>query len=189
MNAPWGRRTLWETACFDPVTILASVAAIGSLTSAAGSISAGMAQANAAKFDQQVDANNARQAEQAADAQAVVSQQTTDQKLGQQKVAYGASGVDVNTGSPVDVMTSTAAQARLDALNLRYGGRMTARSDLESGQLAAYQGSEAETAGFLGAAGTLLTGAGTVGQDTGYLPYPNSSSGSAQGTSTSSRGP
>jgi hypothetical protein len=146
-------------ACFDPGTL---VAAIGTAISAAGSISAGTAQQNAEKYNAEVDQNNAIQARQAAFSQEQASEQQTTSRLGQQKADYGASGVDVNTGSPVDVMTDTAAKGRLDALTLRYGGQVRAQADQEGASLALYQGASDATAGYIGAGTSLLTGAGKV---------------------------
>jgi hypothetical protein len=171
MIAPWEVRTrLAQWACFDPVTMLASVAALGSVTSAVGQISSGMAQQNAADYNAAVNRNNAIQATQAAGQQSVVAQQETNQKLGQQAAAYGASGVDVNTGSPVDVMMNTAAKGRLDAMTLRYGGQVTALGDLQAATLAKYEGAEAATSADLGAGTTLLTGAGSTAKALGYGP-------------------
>jgi hypothetical protein len=186
MKTPWASFTLWQSACFTGIEEVAGVvAALGAVTSAVGEVAAGNAQSNAAKYNSEVDANNATQALQASQAQAAVSQQQTTQKLGEQAVAYGAGGVDVNTGSPVDVMTSTAAQGRLDAMTLRYGGQIAAQRDTQMGTLSSYTGAEAAAAGDLSAGSTVLTGAGKVDQATGYFGTQNSSSSSG----TSSTGP
>ncbi len=164
----WGfRHSLWDRATFDPLT---AIAAVGTAVSAAGAISSGMAQANAANYDAAVDRNNAIQAQQAADEQAVVSQQQTTSKLAQQKVDYAASGVDVGQGTPLDVFSDTATKGKLDALTLRYGGQVQGLRDTSAATLAQYQGSAAETAGFLNAGGTLLTGGAKVAQASGWTP-------------------
>lgn len=169
MNAPWiFPRTLWDVACFDPVTALTAVAAIGTATTTIGSISSGMAQQQAANYNAEVDRNNAIQAQQASDQQAVVSQQQTQGKLAEQKVMFAASGVDVGTGTPLDVMSDEASKGKLDALTLRYGGLVQGLRDTSAGTLAESQGSAAATAGYLGAGATLLTGAGKTLNAAGY---------------------
>jgi hypothetical protein len=138
---------------------LAAVAVLAATAvSAVGAISAGNAQKNAAGYNAAVDRNNSIQAQNAADAQAVVQDQNTKAKLGAQKVAYAASGVDPNTGTPLDVMTNTATQGKLDALTLRYGGQVQGLRNQSAATIAEYEGSQAQTAGYLGAAGSLLTG-------------------------------
>lgn len=47
--------------------------------------------------------------------------------LGAQQAAYAGSGVAADSGSPLDVAADSAAQAELDALTIRHGGRV--RSD------------------------------------------------------------
>jgi hypothetical protein len=169
MNAPWAfRLTLWSAACFDPITALTAVAAVGTAASVAGSISSGIAQSQAANYNAEVDRNNAIQAQQAADQQAVVTQQQTQSKIGQQKVDYAASGVDVGTGTPLDVMNDTATKGKLDALTLRYGGQVQGLRDTSAATLAQYQGYSALTAGALNAGSTLLTGAGRTLNAAGY---------------------
>jgi hypothetical protein len=146
------------------LAILAGAAVAGLATSAVGSIAAGNAANNAANYNAAVDRNNSIQAQNAADAQSVVQDQNTKAKLGAQKVAYAASGVDPNTGTPLDVMTNTAVQGKLDALTLRYGGQVQGLRDQSAATIAEYQGQQAQLAGDLNAGSTLLTGGAQVGK-------------------------
>lgn len=186
MNPLWGRKTLYDVAHLSAIaTIAAAAAAVGAAASAAGSISSGMAQQSAERYNAQVDQNNATQAQEAADAQSQVSEQQTASKLAQQKVDYAASGVDPNTGTPVDVMTDTASKGRLDALSLRYGGQVRAQADREGGSLALYQGASDADAGYLTGAGTLLTGASKLQSAIGSSA-PSTPSGSSAAPSAGS---
>jgi hypothetical protein len=45
---------------------------------------------------------------------------------GSQKAQYGASGVDVNVGTPLDVMAATDGEGAASAMQLLYGGELEA---------------------------------------------------------------
>jgi hypothetical protein len=168
---------------FIPLVAYAAVAAVGAAVTAVASISSGIAQQNAAEYNAQVDKNNAEQAQEAAGAQASVVEQQAAEKVAAQKAAYAASGVDVNTGTPVDVLTSTAASGKLDALTVRYGGQVRALGDQQAGTLAEYTGSQAAVAGDLGGASSLLQGAGQVQRAGGWgVPATGSPAAPAAGT-------
>lgn len=160
----------------DPVT--AAVVSLGStvLSAGVGAIGAeeqASAQAAAANYNAQVARNNqtvaeqnARYATQAAAVNAQNQDRQTAQTVGREVAGAAASGLDVTTGSPSDVQTGT-----------REIGRLTSLEDIQKGNLQAYgyqtqamnYGSQAtldtaeagfaQTAGTIGAFGSILGGA------------------------------
>ena len=76
--------------------------------------------ANAANaYNQQVAQDQASQATQLGVIQAEENDQQTQQLIGQQKAAYAAAGVDVNSGSPLTVTSQTAGFGALDSLAIK----------------------------------------------------------------------
>lgn len=164
---------------------LAIAGIAGTVISAAGQYEQGQATAAASAYQAQVAANNAAIAKtnalmdiQSGEIAAVNSGLKTRAQVGSEKANQGASGVDVNTGSAVNVRAGTAETGMLDALTIRsnaakeaYGQEVTATSDTAQSQLDTMEGSQAAEAGEIGAAGSLLSGASTVGGN--YLKYQN----------------
>jgi len=88
------------------------------------------------------------------------------QLQGKQRAAMAANGVDVNFGSALDTIVDTAFLGEMDALNIRrnaareaYDFRVDAASGRADAGLARSSASNAMTAGYLDAAGTVLGGA------------------------------
>lgn len=177
----------------DPVS-LAVIGGIGAATTAVGTLAAGSSTAAADSYKAAVAANNAQLATQqskldiqSGEIAAVNQGLKTKAAVGQEKAAQGASGIDVNTGSAAAVRAGTAETGMLDALTIRsnaakkaYADEVTAQSDTEQGVLDTYAGQSAETGAELGAAGTLLSGASTVGNN--YAKLQNAFGGGATAT-------
>lgn len=160
-----------------PLALAAGIAGTG--ISAYGALQSGAAGARAASYQAAVAANNSEIARrnavmdiQAGETAAVNKGLQTRAKVGAEKVAQGAGGIDVNTGSAADVRAGTAEIGMLDALTLRsdaakraYSQQVAATSFDAQGQLDTMKADQSQTAGMIGAAGTLLSGASTVGRD------------------------
>lgn len=161
----------------EAATIIAGVTlAAGAGLSAVSSIQQGKAARRAGEFNQAVADNNAELARRAA-ADAVRRGEDEVRKQGQltaqakarARVALAGAGVEVGTGSALDVQEDIAAIGKEDQLTLRrnalreaLGFRQEAANFTASGQLADFQGRSAETAGRIGAAGTLLSAGGNI---------------------------
>jgi len=161
--------------------VLSAVSAVaglaGSAMSAAGSYDAAQAQSANAAYQSQVAANNAKIAQtdsrldiQAGETAAVNQGLKTRAAVGQEKAAQGASGIDVNSGSAVGVRAGQASMGMLDALTIRsnaakraYAAEVQANSDTAQGQLFQAQSTQEAEAAPVGALGTLLSGASSVG--------------------------
>jgi hypothetical protein len=174
---------------FDPVS-LAVIGLAGAATSAAGTLATGSATAAADAYQAQVAANNAKLAQQqskldiqSGEISAVNQGLKTKATVGSEKAQQGASGIDPNTGSAVAVRSGTSEMGMIDALTIRsdaakkaYADEVTAQSDTEQGVLDTYAGQSAETGSEIGAAGSLLSGAATVGNN--YIKLQNATTAS-----------
>lgn len=163
----------------EPTTIaMASLAvtAIGAGTQAYGQMQAGEAAAELGAYNQQVAANNAKYAEamaqdalQRGDIAATNQRERTAQEIAQQTVAAAANGVDVNTGSIIDLTSDTARYGELDRLTIlnnaqreAFGNRVRGANFESEGNVAYAEGQNAKSAGTSAAFGTALSGAGSV---------------------------
>lgn len=162
-----------------PVLGIASLAlgAVGTGISAIGAMQSASATAAASRYQAQVAANNATIAQQyatsateAGEAKAEATSLENRQKLGQIGAAQAASGLDVDTGSPVDVRSTQRAIGQLNVENVLQQGQQTAYGyrvqgtnyQAQSGLLQSEAG-QAETAGTLNVAGSLVSGASNLG--------------------------
>jgi len=146
----------------------AIVGAISAMDSANASSTNYNAQAQAAQTNATIARNNASGAQRAANANEEASRRKSAYALSQQRAAIGQSGVAFE-GSPLDVLGQSAGNAELDALNIRYQGQLQATNYLNQGLMqeaqagaAQQSASNAEDAGSLGVATSLLSGAGKV---------------------------
>jgi len=71
--------------------------------------------------------------------------------IAEQQVAFAGSGVDIQTGSPLDVLGDTVAEIELDALRAKFA-RQT------QGFATAQRGQQAQTQGASAGLGTILGG-------------------------------
>ncbi len=157
--------------------VLAGLGIAGAGVSAFGAYETGQANAANANYQAQVARNNALIANEnvalageTGAAREAAQGMKTASSVGQMKAATAASGIDVNTGSAAAVRTAAAKLGALDALTIRsntareaYGYEVASVSDTAEAELLTSEASRAQTAGDIGALGTFLTGASSVG--------------------------
>src|SRR5579885_2558210 len=134
--------------------LLAATAAattIGSAISAAGAASEGQGQAAALQTNAQIQQQNAQ-----------IATAQTERTLGQIAASYGASGVDVTRGSPLQVMADQAATGELTRQLDLYRGAVAATGNLNQAQLYRIEAQQAQQAGQIRAGATILTGLGAT---------------------------
>jgi hypothetical protein len=177
---------------------MAIVGAIGAAVSAIGSVAQGMAASKEAQYQAQVARNNAiiarKNAEytlEAGDREESAYRMKGDLIRAAIKARAGASGADVNTGSPIEVQAGAALVQELDALTIRNNARREAYNqqvqatnfEAQAG-LNELQGDNAMTAGILGGISSLAGGLASVSpkwnswrSPTPYTPatYPGAS--------------
>lgn len=147
-------------------------------TSALGSIAQSRAQSESSNYNAKIAANNAQiatqnatAAGQAGEAQAGAAALKTRAEVGSIKASQAANGIDVNSGSDVDVRSSASELGELNAITIRsnaaktaYGFQTQAASDTAQSSLDRQQAQYATEAGDVKAGTTLLAGAAVGGQ-------------------------
>lgn len=153
-----------------------AASAIGTGVSMYGAMQSASAQSAAANYQAQVAANNALIAKQQAQATTQAGDVTASNTLlaaGQRtsaiRAAAAASGVDADMGTPVSLQSDFAKLGMLDALTVRnnaarqaYTQQAAAVGDTAQSQLYSAEATQAQTAGMVGAFGSLLSGASNV---------------------------
>lgn len=158
-----------------PLALAAGV--IGGGISAVGQLEAGQATANAASYRAEVAKNNAAialqnatYAEQSGSAKATVQGMKGAAIGGKIKAGQGASGVDVNSGSAVAVRAAQREASLLDTETVlnnsqleAYGYRTRATSETATAGLEKMTAEQAPIGAAIGAAGSLLSSASSLG--------------------------
>lgn len=129
----------------------------GDLVSGVGSLQEGLYKSAVAKA-------NAEQATQAGLYAAEQKKMETGVLVGRQKTIQAASGIDVGSGSPVDVRDSTRAIGDLDAMMLQYNAAREAQAMRMEGDLAKKAGVNRFIGSFFGAGRDFLSGASSLGE-------------------------
>lgn len=152
---------------------LLGLSAASTITKFAGERQQATAAERQGAYEQAVYNTDAQLAEQqAADAIARGKEAETRQRqatrglIGSQRAALAAQGIEVDSGSALDVQADTAAMGELDALTIRnnaareaYGYKVQALNYRQQGQLAALSGKNQAAALRNESYSTLLTGA------------------------------
>lgn len=147
-----------------------AAAAVAAAVSAYGAVSTSEAQASEAKYQSRVADNNAIIAQQnaswaaqAGNAQAEQKQLQTRAKVGGIVAAEAASGLDVNSGTALDVRSSASELGELDAINIRsnaartaYGYNVQSTSDQNQSQLDNFAASSDITSGEIKAGSSAI---------------------------------
>lgn len=146
----------------DPVTWAVGLSALGTAVSAVGAIRQGQAAAASAEYNAKVAGQN----EQIAAGQSVAASEALhrDQarKIGTAVASYGASGVDLATGSPTDVLADSARMAALDDLTLKYNYRLKGLGFQNQASLDTANAANSRTASYFSAAGSMLGGGARI---------------------------
>lgn len=131
----------------------------GAVASAAGAVTSGIAQSNAAKYNAKLADQNAQVARDQAAAEARLQREKSEKILGATRAAYGASGVTLE-GSPLDLLEESAANAELDNLNIRYKGTLQSRGYMNEASLYRAQARNARTSGIIEGISSIGRGIG-----------------------------
>jgi hypothetical protein len=137
---------------------------------AIGALQQGQAASNAANYNAQVAANNAEIARQQGAAAQEQQQRDSIRKIGAMRAGYGASGVEMS-GSPLDVLSDSVAQATLDGLTTKYNYDVRANGYSAQADLNRSQASSASTAGYLNAGAAIGKGVSSYAAAGYDLPF------------------
>lgn len=154
----------------------AAASAGGAITSAIGSKYSGEAkgrmyeyQAGIAKINEQIEKQNADYARKSGEVVASEVGAKAKQTMGLIKAGQGASGIDVNSGSAVQVRDSQQKKNEFDQTIVRsnaarqaYGFETGALTQQANAGLAGMGAEASRTAGDLGATASIIGGVGSV---------------------------
>lgn len=138
-----------------------AVAAVGAGVSAYSAVQQGNAAAAAANYNSKLAAQNAAIAQQQAQSQATQQQQRARATIGSEEAAYGASGVSTS-GSPLDVLASSAQQSEFGRQTIMYQGALKSLGYNDQTQLDNAAAGNAQQQGDLKAGSAVLTGASSA---------------------------
>lgn len=148
--------------------IAAAMAAAGAIASANAQASSAKSAANAAEYNAEVDRQRATVALQQGNANEESQRRQAAIAMGRQTAATAQSGVDLTSGSALDLYQQSATNAELDALNIRYGAQLQAQGLQQQGTLDTMTAQQqrnnarsATTAGYLNAGASALSSYGT----------------------------
>lgn len=156
------------------ITLATTAAAAG--TSAYGAHQAGQAgkaaytyQAQVAKNNKVIADRNAEYALATGETEAQMKGMKTAQDLGNAKTIQAASGLDVNSGSPLEVREQIASMGSFDEMMIRsnaqrksYAAKVEGTNQQAQADISTMAGRQAETAGTIGSFSSLLGGASSV---------------------------
>lgn len=158
---------------------MAAAAAIATIMQVKSSEDEAQAKFEASHENARINRINAEFAlEQSAD-QERQQRVSAAQQIGLMNANYGAAGV-TKSGSVLDVLQSSAANAEKDALNIRHAGQLRSWGFLQGANLDTMAANNARTAGNYGAASAILNGASRLSQ---YYDRPSRTSSKDENTS------
>lgn len=134
----------------------------GSLFGAVGSIASGNATGNALENSAQINESNAVLAEETGQYDANRSNIMAEHKIGTATAAYGANGAASDSGSVLNVLAASRANAELDRLNILHGADVKAINYRNQASIERSGASSARTAGYLNAVSSIAMGGSKV---------------------------
>lgn len=134
-----------------------SWAAIGVGLNVAGSLFGGASKSSAYKYNAAVARQNAEIARQQGIAAVEAQQRDAARRIGAATAAYGASGVQMDVGSPVDVLVDSARNAELDRLTVQYNYALRALGYQQQEKLDLFGAKAARTSSLFDAFGAVAT--------------------------------
>lgn len=144
---------------------IATLATIGTIVSAAGTAASGLYAAGVANNNAKIAEQNKQYALQAGQVEALETGVKGAQKEARLKTAIAANGVDVNTGSSVDVMASQKTADVLDVSRVLHEADLSAYGYQTQKQNFQAQAGQDILGAITGTASTLAEGASSLNFD------------------------
>lgn len=141
-----------------PAVMMAAATAL----SAYSSIRAGAAAKDQADYESAQAEADARAEKAAAEVRANRIRDMVEEQRGSARAAIAASGVDVNEGTPVLLESEITRRGEEDAVLEILGGEAARQRGYAYAQGLRYRGRRERTAGYLGAASSLLRAGGSI---------------------------
>lgn len=140
----------------DPVFTPLLLAA-GTAVSVVGQVQAADAAAEAAQVQGESINRQAGQELDAANAKAELIRKAARAQAGEARAAFSASGVSVDSGTPIKINEQITKGGEFDALNTLLSGSRSAQSLSDEAASTIRAGQAQKQAGYMGAAGSVLS--------------------------------
>lgn len=145
--------------------VAAAAALIGAGVTAASAIQQGQAAEDAAKFQSEINLQEAERERQIAEANEASFRKEQAGLQAKRRAILGGSSVDFSTGSPLLVTEDFANEVEVEALRVRNTGEVNATRLEQQSVLTLAAGANAASAANLRAGASLLSGIGTAAPD------------------------
>ena len=145
-----------------PLAAVAVIGVVGTAVSAYGQIQAGQAAKKSAQAQKASLTRQALEAEQRGEELAGRRAEQTKAQRARARVSLAASGLAVGEGTAGQVERDIATLGTKEEKLIRRSAARQALGLREKGAIVAFEGQQAQTAGFIGATGTVISGASTV---------------------------
>lgn len=147
----------------DPVTIT-TLTAIGAAASVAGAAATTVASVNQARFERDVAKRGAKIESQKAEVELDRVERERERRIGSLRASAGASGIGVQSGTPLDLLGQVAFRSAEDiALQKIAGGERVAQQDIAAAG-ARSRGQTALLGGSLKTIGTAAKGGTSIAE-------------------------
>lgn len=140
------------------MSAMAGMAAAGGVLGAVGNLQQADAQKKAANYNAGIMDDNAAFSLAAGEDQAQQALKAGREARSSIRANAGASGVQVDTGSPLLVQREAIVSSTLDAARAKYAAEVQATGYKKQAALYRFSGKQAQIAGYFGAASSLLGG-------------------------------
>lgn len=147
--------------------ISTAFAAIGAISGANANAASLNSQANAQQYNATVERQRADAALQQGNAQEELQRRQARVEAGRLRAGLVENGLALDSGTGADLVNENSVNSEMDALNIRYNAQMNAKGykdqavqDEYGATVSRANASAAKKAGYMGAAGAVLTGAG-----------------------------
>lgn len=129
---------------------------MGGIVRIFGSLAQGESTARSYEYNADIASRNAIIAGQQGDAAAEAQQRDSRRAIGAMVASYGASGVQTDSGSPLEVLGDSARMAELDRLTILNNYKLKGQGFSQQASLAKMGAKSARTASYFEAASSAL---------------------------------
>lgn len=147
-----------------PANLMAGMDLLGTGISAFGAFQTGNQAKGAYDYNASLADQNAEQIKHSNELTEYQKKKNLEAHVGMQAAQYAGSGIDVNTGSPIDVMTDTLSKGYLDIAIDKYNAELAQRGYQSDAEMKRAEGSAVKRESTLKAGLGLLKGAASYAE-------------------------
>ncbi len=146
----------------NPMAAALVITAVGGAVTAYGQKQEGKAAEQVAEYNAKLDEREAQDALNRGQIEENKHRRIVAAQKGQQRAQFGASGIELDSGSVSDILAETEMLGEMDALTIRGNARREAQRLTDSARIGRFEGKARKRAANTRATGTAITTAGNV---------------------------